>query len=90
MDFKISRGTDNTVIEIKLSSNNKYLHGFTDQVVEYAKAEQTTKMIYVLLDLGHPYKIGKLKEKRDEMYDQGKLVPTLFIIDSSTKDSASK
>ncbi len=90
VDFKISRGTDNTVIEIKLSSNNKYLHGFTDQVVEYAKAEQTTKMIYVLLDLGHPYKIGKLKEKRDEMYDQGKLVPTLFIIDSSTKDSASK
>lgn len=90
VDFKISRGIDNTVIEVKLSSNNKYLHGFTDQVLEYAKAEQTTKMIYVLVDMGHPYKISKLKEKRDEMYDQGKLVPTLFFIDSSHKDSASK
>ena len=90
VDFKISRGIDSTVIEIKLSSNNKYLHGFTDQVLEYAKAEQTTKMIYVLVDLGHPYKICKLKEKRDEMYDQGKLVPTLFFIDSSPKSSASK
>lgn len=90
VDFKISRGIDTTVIEVKLSSNNKYLHGFTDQVLEYAKAEQTSKMIYALVDLGHPYKIDKLKEKRDEMYDQGKLIPTLFFIDSSRKNSASK
>lgn len=39
VDFKISRGQDITVIEVKLSSNGQYMHGYDTQVEEYAKAE---------------------------------------------------
>lgn len=40
-DFKVSRGNDITVGEIKLSSNGQYLHGYTVQIEEYADAEGT-------------------------------------------------
>lgn len=89
VDFKISRGLDKTVIEVKLSSNNKYLHGYKDQVIDYAKSEQTQKMIYVFINLGHPLKVKRLETVRDDLYDQGYTVPTLFIIDASKKESAS-
>ena len=46
VDFKISRGEDKTVIEIKLTSNNDCLHGFEVQIEEYAKSEeQITKYL---------------------------------------------
>lgn len=90
VDFKISRGQDITLIEVKLSSNNKYIHGFKEQIIEYAKAEKTDSLIYVFVDLGNPYKVEKLKEVRDEMYDKGYYVPTLYIIDASAQKSASK
>ena len=41
VDFKISRGGDKTVIEIKLTSNKDCLHGFEVQIEEYAKSEET-------------------------------------------------
>ena len=56
-DFKISRGNDKTVIELKLSSNSQYLHGYTDQIRQYAKSENTNKMIYVLIDVGNPIRV---------------------------------
>lgn len=47
VDLKLSRGNDKTVIEIKLSSNAQYLHGFEVQIEEYARAENTNNKIYV-------------------------------------------
>lgn len=90
VDFKISRGQDITLIEVKLSSNNKYIHGFKEQIFEYAEAEKTNKLIYVFIDLGNPCKKEKLKKVRDEMYDKGYYVPTLYIINSAIQESASK
>lgn len=90
VDFKISRGQDITLIEVKLSSNNKYIHGFKEQILEYAKAEKTDSLIYVFIDLGNPYKIENLKKVRDEMYDKGYYVPTLYIINATAQESASK
>ena len=90
VDFKISRGQDITLIEVKLSSNNKYIHGYKEQILDYAKAEKSDSLIYVFVDLGNPYKVEKLKEVRDEMYDKRYYVPTLYIIDASTQESASK
>lgn len=46
VDFKVSRGGDKTIVEIKLSTNTQYLHGYEEQVEEYGKAECTDKMIY--------------------------------------------
>lgn len=53
VDFKVSRGGDKTIVEVKLSTNTQYLHGYEEQVEEYGKAECTDKMIYVFVDLGN-------------------------------------
>ena len=88
VDFKISRGDDKTIIEVKLSSSNQYLHGYEVQIEEYGKAERTDQMIYVLIDLGHPLKIKKILELHDKRYNGGEDVPTLIVIDSTEKKSA--
>lgn len=89
VDFKISRGQDITVIEVKLSSNGQYMHGYDTQVEEYAKAEQTDNMIYVLVDVGNPVKVKKLLDRYNRDVDEGKKVPEVMMIDSTSKESAS-
>lgn len=89
-DFKVSNGGDKTIIEVKLSSNNQYLHGYEVQVEEYGKAEQTDKLIYVLIDLGNPGKIKKVQDLHDKRYNEGQNPPDLIIIDSTAKESASR
>lgn len=90
VDFKISRGQDKTLVEVKLSSNSQYLHGYEIQVEEYGKAECTDKLVYVLVDLGNPVKVKNLKNLHEQNIEQGKKVPELVIIDSTKKDSASR
>ena len=90
VDFKVSRGQDKTLIEVKLSSNSQYLHGYEVQVEEYGKAENTDKLVYVLVDIGNPLKVKKLKELHEQNIGQGKKVPELIIIDSTPKESASR
>ena len=51
VDFKVSSGGDKTIVEIKLSTNSQYLHGYEEQVEEYGKAECTDKMVYVFINL---------------------------------------
>ena len=53
VDFKVSRGQDITIIEVKLSTNSEYRNGYENQIEEYGKAENTNNMIYVLIDLGN-------------------------------------
>ena len=89
-DFKVSNGGEKTIIEVKLSSNNQYLHGYEVQVEEYGKAEQTDKLIYVLIDLGNPGKIKKVQDLHDKRYNEGQNPPDLIIIDSTAKEPASR
>lgn len=89
VDFKISRGADKTVIEVKLSTNSQYMHGFTTQIQEYAKAEQTANMVYVFIDLGNPQKAERLRQHCDQEFNCGNNPPELIIIDASEKKSAS-
>lgn len=89
LDFKISRGTDKTLIELKLSSNSQYLHGYTTQLIEYGKAEKSKSLIYVLFDLGHHERIIKIKEISARKDNDGQIMPELVIIDATKKKSAS-
>ncbi len=59
LDIKVSRGSDKTITEIKLSSSEQYLRGYETQIGLYGKAEQTEKMIYVFIDLGNPVRRKK-------------------------------
>lgn len=90
VDFKVSMGQDITIIEVKLTSNNQYLHGYETQIEEYGKAEQTNNMIYVLVDLGNPGKVKKVQDLHDRKYDEGANPPALIVINATRKESASK
>lgn len=90
VDFKISRGRDKTLVEVKLSSNPQYLHGYEVQIEEYGKAEDTNKLLYVLINLGHPGKVKKVQDLHDKRYNEGFKTPGLIVIDSTAKESASK
>lgn len=89
VDFKVSRGNDITIVEVKLSSNDQYLHGYDVQIEEYAKAEKTNQSIYVFVDIGHPKKREKIREKYEFCIKNNESPPKLFIIDSTRKMSAS-
>lgn len=89
VDIKICRGNDKTLVEIKLSTNDQYLHGFEVQIKEYAKAERTRNLVFVYVDLGNPGKRKKIIQLYNETKSQGKQCPDLIIIDARPKKSAS-
>ena len=90
VDLKMSRGNDKTVVEIKLSSNDDYLHGYEEQIEKYAKAEGTTQRVFVYVKVGNPGRDKKIKQVHDVRLEKGDNPPELFIIDSQKQTSASK
>ena len=90
MDFKISRGNDKTVIEVKLSSNPDYLNGYQNQIKRYATAENTENMVYVFIDVGNPGRRSTLEETHENDIRSGKKTPEVIIIDATEKLSASR
>lgn len=89
VDLKISRGTDKTVAEIKLSTNSQYLHGYSVQVERYGNAENTQKLIYVFIDVGNPGRKKTLLALHRKNQCAGVRCPELVIIDSRKKLAAS-
>ena len=90
VDFKISRGTDKTVIEIKLSSNEQCVHGLETQIEEYAKAENTDNKIFVFVDVGvGRQRILGIRRKWSEMKSKGMNPAEIIEIDARPKRSAS-
>lgn len=89
VDFKISRGNDKTVVEVKLSTNGQYIHGYEEQVVRYAEAENTENMIYVLVNVGNDVRVKRLQEIHAQNVKDGKKTPKLVVIDARTQKSAS-
>lgn len=89
VDIKLSRGTDKTIAEIKLSSNSQYLHGYHTQISEYGSAERTANMIYVFVDIGNPRRRKTLIEAHKKDLESGIKCPELVIIDAMEKKAAS-
>lgn len=89
VDVKLSRGTDKTLAEVKLSSNNQYLHGYEEQVEEYGRAEKTKNLIYVFVDIGNPGRLKTIKALHYKNRSEGKTCPKLVIIDARPKNAAS-
>lgn len=89
-DIKVSRGNDKTVIEIKLSSNKDYMHGFEEQIEKYAIAEGTNKCIFVYVQLEeHRRRDKAIQQKYDEMKSNGQNPPLLIMINALEQTSAS-
>lgn len=91
VDFKISRGEDKTVIEIKLTSNQDTVHGFEVQIEEYAKSEGTKNKIFLLIDNGRSSnRVKEVKESYKKRLKAGEKPATVIVIDAKSKESASK
>lgn len=90
VDFKISRGIDKTVVEVKLSSNAQCVHGLEVQIEEYAKTENTNKKIFVLVYVGiGKQRIELVKTKWNQLSAAGKNPAEIIEIDAVEKKSAS-
>ncbi len=89
VDFKVSRGADKTIVEIKLSSNGQYRHGYEVQLQEYGKAETTDKLVYVFVDVGNSGRLKTIIELHEKSIAEGKKVPEFVVISALKKDSAS-
>ncbi|NMB43253.1 MAG: hypothetical protein GX995_03885 [Clostridiales bacterium] len=89
-DFKISRGRDKTVIEIKLTSNKDCLHGFEVQIEEYAKSEETDNKIFIVVDNGRSSsRIKEVEESYEKRLNASEKPATVIVIDAKPKESAS-
>lgn len=90
-DFKISRGNDKTVIEVKLTSNQHCVHGLETQIEAYARSENTQNKIFVLVDNGRDSsRVQAVMQKHKELFNAGKNPATIILIDANSKISASK
>lgn len=90
VDFKISRGTDKTVIEIKLTSNSETVHGFEVQIEEYAKSEETQSKIFLLIDNGKAsYRVNQVRDSYEKRKSNGENPAHVVVIDAKPKASAS-
>lgn len=90
VDFKVSRGQDCTVVELKLSSNGNYMHGYQDQIQQYAKSERTNNMVFVFVDIGNPGRKSRIIKQHDEDVRNGLICPKLVVVDATAKASASR
>ena len=92
VDFKFSIGyTMRVIVEVKLTTNNKLIHGFERQIKEYQKAEKNAHAIYLVIENGGSEKmIEKLVQIHNKQQQSKKNNCELIIIDGSIKPSASK
>ena len=78
-------------MEIKLSTNSKLVSGYNTQLEVYKQAQQTTKAIYLVVDVGS---MGKKDEKliaaRNAATSRGDPLSDLEFVDGTLKASASK
>lgn len=73
-------------MEVKLSSNSQYLHGYETQVEEYGKTENTDKLVYVLVDMGNPRIVKRIISLHERNVKEGKKDPEVIIIDALLKN----
>lgn len=89
VDFKFSQGVDNVLVEIKLSTNQKIVDGYSKQLVAYQNAEQSKRSHYVVID------VGKMGDKWKKVQEAAKQNPAgakraqLHLIDGNPRPAAS-
>ena len=89
IDFKFSRGTEKVLVEIKLSSNSKLVHGYDKQLKAYQNAEPLSKGHLLVLDVG---KLGTKWKRLNEVAKADidfKKLREIHLIDATPKPSAS-
>lgn len=92
VDFKFSKGyTRKVLVEIKLSSHRRLIHGFTKQLPTYQQSEDALRGIYLILRVTQEInQIKELKKIAEAESKNGKKIPKIIVIDARIRPSASK
>jgi hypothetical protein len=89
VDFKFSRGYElRVLVEVKLSTNPKLVDGYTKQLPQYQKSEQTERAVYMVIEVGGSEQ--RMKNLRKIAKQAGEDGPKLLEIDGVPGPSASK
>lgn len=91
-DFKVSKGYhERVIVEVKLSSNSKFIDGLTAQLPTYLHAEKAHHGVFLLIKVGeHEKKLKRITITHRALKKDGKPIPDLIVIDATEKLSASK
>jgi hypothetical protein len=92
VDFKVSSSfKERVLVEIKLSSNPKLVHGYERQLDIHKHAEQTAFAYFLILDVGGiGNKDQKVLDIKNQRIRAGLKVSEIVIIDGHHRESASK
>jgi hypothetical protein len=92
VDFKFSSGKNAKVlVETKLSTNPKLTSGYEKQLQAYKDSEETTRAIYLVVDVGGMgTKDKRLIELRNDARKNGKQASDIVFVNGVVKPSASK
>lgn len=92
VDFKVSNSLSGRVlVEIKLSSNNRAVSGYTKQLEQYKRGERTSRGYYVLIDVGEMGEKGeRLIDAKNKAVRAGQRASELVFINGTRRRSASK
>nr|WP_320131521.1 hypothetical protein [uncultured Holophaga sp.] len=92
IDFKFSRGhKEKVLVEIKLSKNSSVVTGYENQIEDYKRSQNTTKAIYLVIDVGQMgSKDKRLVAIRNDALKRGDPLSDLEFIDGILHPSASK
>ncbi|MBN1452926.1 MAG: hypothetical protein JW963_18050 [Anaerolineales bacterium] len=92
VDFKISSGYGGRVlVETKLTTNTRLLHGFETQLEEYQKAEKTRYSVYLIIDVDRGSR-KRIRELNELVLRQvaGSRIPEIVFVNGRWKASASR
>lgn len=93
VDFKFSKGSAKTIVEIKRSGNNDILHGYRVQLSAYMRAEHTEYGLFVVIidDPSHEEDVKKrIEDVKEDMRNQGEPIYPIIYIKGYSQSSASK
>lgn len=92
VDFKLSQGFNQKVlVEVKLSSNGKLLHGYEKQLEIYKKGDDAERAFFVIIDIGYlGDRYQKVQQAKIAAEKAGQKASKIIHIDAQQKESASK
>ncbi|MGZ5018535.1 MAG: hypothetical protein ACXV8U_22440 [Methylobacter sp.] len=92
VDFKLSQGFDSKiVVEVKLSTNDKLVHGYEKQLEIYKRADDTDEGVFLLVDVGRiGNKYAEVQRVRREFLEDHGKASEIWYVDGTQKTSASK
>ena len=96
VDFKFSKGYESrVVVEVKLSSNTQYKHGYEKQLEIYKEAESTDTGYFLFIDIDNDdekfnKKLHKINKIYNEQIAQNRKASKIYVVDGNKKKSASK